>query len=117
MGADVFLPPDADFAQLALGIIAWVILGTIGGRMFAHRGYPPLIGVAVGVLLGPLWLLLCWFLPMTSGARSEWKNNRDLAAMAASRPCPQCGRVCGGLATFCPQCHHRFALEVGDAER
>lgn len=94
---------------LMSSIASWVVLGIIGGRMFAHRGYHPFIGVIAGILLGPFGLAYCWFLPMTRTARSEWAAEKAIAAAgASSKVCPTCGRQCGGLATFCPRCDHVF---------
>lgn len=100
---------DFVFANFAISVVVWIIMGTIGGRMFAYRGYPPILGIAVGLIFGPIWLAVCWFLPMTNAARTAWKTNRATEkAGASSKACPQCERTCGGMATFCPACHHRF---------
>jgi hypothetical protein len=97
---------------LPWSIIGWIVLGLIGGRMFAYRGYSPLIGVVAGVLGGPMLLVYCYFIPLTRGAREALAADNAAADSfekgSSLRTCPECGRLCGGVATFCPRCNHKF---------
>lgn len=93
-------------SSMLWSIGGWVVLGLIGGRMLAYRGYSPLVGVLIGIVLGPIGLVLCWLLP---GVRDSDAREKAVKGYTASKKCPNCGRQCGGLASICPRCSYAFS--------
>lgn len=97
------------------GIVPWIILGYLGGLVFARKGYPPKVGIILGILLGPFGFLLFLLLPMTdSGIRqakldAEVENEHRLNT--ALKDCPNCKRSVGQSTRFCPRCNHRFEMQ------
>ena len=94
------------------GIIPWVILGYLGGLIFARKGYPPRLGIILGIVLGPIGLVVFAMLPMTGeGARqSRLDDEIELQERINARlkDCPQCKRTVGFSSRFCPRCNYRF---------
>jgi len=95
-------------APLAL----WIIIGLVGGRIMARKGYPPLLGVLIGIVAGPFGLLIGLTMPRTaSGQRmseQEHEIQKELAVSRQTRPCPDCGRESAMSSRFCPRCNYRF---------
>lgn len=82
-------------------IVVWLLLGYVGGWIFAKKGYPPKLGIVIGILLGPIAIALCAVLPRT-------REGREQAALERSKRCPICDRELGVSARVCPRCEHRF---------
>jgi hypothetical protein len=100
--------------MLLLRLILWCALGYAGGWIAARKGYPPRWGVVLGVLFGPLALLVCALLPMTEAGREqaalELQLNHDRIHENRLKECPQCSREVAFACQVCPRCDHRFEM-------
>jgi hypothetical protein len=98
---------------LLIQIFIWGMLGYVGGTIAARKGYPPIWGVILGILLGPIGLLVGLLLPLTQSGREqaelEREINLDRVHEKRLKPCPQCGRDVAFTCLVCPRCDHRFA--------
>lgn len=94
------------------GIIPWVVLGYLGGLVFAKKGYPPKAGIILGILLGPIGLLLFLLLPMTDSGMHQANLDAQIESEqrinATLKDCPECNRSVGFASRFCPRCNYRF---------
>ncbi len=94
------------------GIIPWIVLGYFGGLVFARKGYPPKAGIVLGILLGPIGLILFLILPMTDSgirqAKFDAQIEREQRINATLKNCPECKRSVGFAARFCSRCNYRF---------
>jgi len=59
-------------------IALWLLLGYVGGWIFAKKGYPPKLGIAIGILLGPMAIALCAVLPRTREGREQAALEREI---------------------------------------
>lgn len=95
-------------------IVVWLLLGYLGGWIFAQKGYPPKLGIVIGILLGPFAIALCAALPRTREGREQAALEREITLESAkntgSKRCPKCDRELGISARVCPRCEHRFEL-------
>lgn len=93
-------------------IVVWLLLGYVGGWILAQKGYPPKLGIVIGILLGPLAIALCAGFPRTREGREqaalECEINLESAKNIGSKRCPKCDRELGISARVCPRCEHRF---------
>ena len=100
--------------NLVLGLAAWWTLGYLAGCIFAHRGYPPQVGVVFGMLLGPIGLVIALLLPRTRSGRRQSELEQEIKKQAradsARKTCPMCQRDVSVIAPVCPRCNHRFAI-------
>jgi len=100
---------------LLFSFISWFLLGFLGGRIFAKKGYPPNLGVLIGILFGPLSLAICLFLPKTASGREQARFEAQLASdeliASSTKQCEVCGRTVGVMSRFCPRCNHRFEFK------
>ena len=94
------------------GIVFWLLLGYVGGWIFAKKGYPPKLGIVIGIFLGPMAIALCAVLPRTreghEQAALEREINLEIAKNIGSKRCPKCDRELGISARVCPRCEHRI---------
>jgi hypothetical protein len=89
----------------------WIASGLLCGQMLARKGYDPLMGVLFPTLLGPFGLIFCFMLPTRTAANCDrFEEQKNLERGERLKNCPSCGRKCGGMATFCARCNHRFGL-------
>ncbi len=91
----------------------WCVLGYLGGRLAARRGYPPRAGIILGIMLGPVALLVATvLLPYTSSGREqrrlEQAMDAEIAESMKPKACPGCGREVTAATRFCPRCNYRF---------
>ncbi|MAG93173.1 MAG: hypothetical protein CMJ48_05425 [Planctomycetaceae bacterium] len=97
---------------LVIRILLYVVFGFLGGWIAARKGYPPRLGVIVGVVMGPLGLLIGAILPRTKEGRKQAEFRRQLAAEAAEyrkrQDCPSCREEISACAVVCGFCGHRF---------
>lgn len=98
--------------MILFSFMAWFGLGYLGGRLFAKKGYHPNAGVLIGILLGPMVLALCLFLPKTASGRRQAALEAELAdevsIASQTKSCPDCNRSVGVNSRFCPRCTYRF---------
>jgi hypothetical protein len=97
--------------MLAL-LLPYAVLGLIGGWIAAQKGYPPVWGIIVGALLGPVALVIAACLPATADAKrravEEQKTKQELSFTKQSAPCPKCRRENSIATRICPKCGFRF---------
>jgi hypothetical protein len=90
----------------------WIVLGIIGGRILAQKGYPPFLGVLAGLIFGPLGLIVAHIAPQTGAGRQMAKEDEliesELDAARDKLECPKCGRENASTSRFCPRCNYRF---------
>ena len=102
--------------MILLRIFVWCLLGYFGGLLFAKKGYPPMLGIFIGILLGPFALILCLILPRTREASERATEEKQLAIEQKDRNrtkfCPQCNRESSIAAPICPRCDYRFELDA-----
>lgn len=98
--------------MILLTIACWLLLGYLGGWIFAKKGYPPKMGILIGIFFGPIAIALCAVLPRTREGREQAALEREInlenTINLGSKRCPKCDRECGISARFCPRCEHRF---------
>jgi len=95
---------------IVVKVLLWCVLGYVGGTIAARKGYPPRLGVLVGIIFGPITLCVCQLLPATKKGREHAEIERELHADSAERlNCANCGREVSARAPACPRCDHRFA--------
>ena len=96
--------------QFNIGL--WIVLGLLGGFIAAHKGYQPVIGILVGIIFGPLGLVVAALLPATEEGRRQSELEREtqieIAQSRATKPCPQCGRENAATTPICPRCNLRL---------
>ena len=99
-----------------IGVMLWVVLGLMGGYIFAYKGYSPKWGIVAGVFGGIPALVVAMCLPLTQEARDrialETQTQKELAHSRQTQPCPKCRRRNSVVARVCPQCHYRFPRDV-----
>jgi len=99
--------------MIVIQIAIWILLGIVGGTILARKGYSPNLGIAIGVFLGPLGLLVAALIPATSEAHRQATLRREtdaeLSAAAKTHPCPNCGRHNSVATRVCPRCEYRFS--------
>jgi hypothetical protein len=93
------------FFAIAFRTMGWVTLGLIGGRIAAHRGYPPLLGMAVGIILGPLGLVASLLIPRRRDVVQ--KELAEELIQHSTHECPTCGAVIAATRNECPRCVYR----------
>jgi len=96
----------------AVTILIWVVLGLLGGYIFAQKGYPPTLGIIVGVLVGPIGIAVAAVLPRTKERRTQMEMEREtkleLQATQQTHTCPKCGRENSAATRICPRCECRY---------
>lgn len=95
-----------------LEIGAWILLGYLGGRIAAKKGYLPGLGVLIAIVLGPIALIATLFLPKTKAGREQAEFERELNEEGRiydrKKNCPKCDRELSLMTKICPNCEHRF---------
>jgi hypothetical protein len=93
-------------------ILTWLLLGGVGGYIVAWKGYPPVLGIIIGIVVGPIGLVAALLLPSTRQGREFRKQHHDtkvdLLYSSRTRPCPRCRRLNSITTTICPRCEYRF---------
>ena len=78
-----------------LDILIWCALGYTGGWIAARKGYPPRLGMVIGIFTGPIGLAVGALLPRTKKGREQGEYERSLNLEAAQfnqrQNCPSCG--------------------------
>ena len=99
--------------MLVIQVLCWVAFGLAGGYIWSRKGYSPPHGVIIGVLTGPLGLLVSALCPQTAAALEEDEDEerlkRELIAARKQKTCPKCGCSHSVINEFCPHCMHRYS--------
>ncbi|MDZ4783400.1 MAG: hypothetical protein SGJ19_24405 [Planctomycetia bacterium] len=78
------------------GILIWLGLGYLGGRMAARKGYAPHYGYLSALIFGPLSLIVVALVPQTEEGRFQAKLEAEIDAEAdyydRKQSCPNCRR-------------------------
>lgn len=99
--------------MVVLLLAAWVFLGLIGGFVAVKKGYAPKTGILIGILLGPIAIVVMALMPSTNlgkqQAQMERQIREELEESTKSFPCPACRRIISGTTTVCPRCGHHLS--------
>lgn len=87
-----------------LGLVLWGFFGLLGGYIAVRKGIPPIVGVGIGLALGPLWLIAMSLLP----ADRVFLDARDGMESKERKACEDCGREVALSTPVCPACNKRF---------
>lgn len=87
-------------------LVTWIACGIAGCALTTKRTGKGALGFWLGLLLGPLGLLICFFVG------SERDKADNLLAQGARKKCPMCAELVQPEALLCKHCGHRF----GEAE-
>ncbi|NPV67108.1 MAG: zinc ribbon domain-containing protein [Anaerolineae bacterium] len=82
-----------------LTIIIWLLFGLIAGYINHNKGNPFAMGCLLGVLLGPIGLLIA----LISG-RNEEELERRGVVVGQTRHCPYCAELVKAEAKVCKHC-------------
>lgn len=98
--------------MLLFQILLWCAFGYAGGWIAARKGYPPRMGVIVGIIFGPIALVVCALLPMTEAGLEQAEIERQIHKENVNKDrlkrCPNCGRDVAFTCRVYPRCQHRF---------
>lgn len=103
----------ANEARMEIVLLCWIVFGMIGGGIGASKGRAG-AGIVLGILLGPLGLLIVPALK--SQKELDRKNTKKCPYCAervakAAQLCKHCGQ---GLQTFsCPHCNADLVKPLG----
>lgn len=112
MGSD--FPSFASYSMYAVFKLAatWTVFGFFGGFVAARKGYPPTMGILIGVFLGPLGLLVALILPRTLEGQEQRHREKlmdaKVKAARVQKSCPECGTEHSSNQRFCPSCMYRY---------
>ena len=102
-------------------ILGWIVAGISGFLVMLQKGYSPVLGILIGLALGPLSLVIAAFLPSRNGSGNssgESLISRELQVekilTSHARDCPECGRESSHGNKFCPGCDYRFENEADE---
>jgi tetratricopeptide (TPR) repeat protein len=113
------LEVDQDFAD-SIGryifryLVSLVMLAPGVSYIMASKGHNVITGFLMGLLLGPLGLIIAFLLPEKS-SRIDYEldksvhRNPDQSVTDATSPCPSCGRVNSVRTKVCPRCETRLS--------
>ncbi|NPV67104.1 MAG: zinc ribbon domain-containing protein [Anaerolineae bacterium] len=80
-------------------IVVWLLFGLIAGYINQSKGNPFATGCLLGVLLGPIGLLIA----LISG-RNEEELERRGVVVGQTRHCPYCAELVKAEAKVCKHC-------------
>jgi hypothetical protein len=84
-----------------LEIAAWLACAIAAGAVASGKGRSPVIWFLLGLLFGPLGLILA----VLRKGREHFVRERALAR-GLVRPCPACEKAVWAKAESCPHCAH-----------
>lgn len=93
-------------------VFVWLLCGVIAAAIYSRKGRPGAAAFIVGVLLGPLGVLLA-LLSSTDTAAVE----RAALASGASKKCPHCGEIVRAEASVCRYCQRDLPAQVAQTAR
>lgn len=83
-------------------IIFWIICGGLAAMIASSRGGSGVVGFFVGLLLGPLGVVIAFFL---GGEKA--KEEKQLGS-GERKKCPRCAELVQPEALICKHCGHEF---------
>jgi hypothetical protein len=91
-----------------IAILIWLGMGIIAGVIGSNRGDNGCGWFILGVLLGPIGILLAFF--------AKGKDQREIEKARKGRSkkmkiCPKCAEPVQKMASVCKHCGHEFSLE------
>lgn len=84
-------------------LIIWIVCGIIAGAVYSNRGRSGISGFLIGVLLGPLGIILA----LVSKPNTQELESRSLAS-GDLKKCPNCAELVRGDARVCKHCGREF---------
>ncbi|MBM4002797.1 MAG: hypothetical protein FJ295_05840 [Planctomycetes bacterium] len=103
------------FVEFPTAIATGVVFAIVTAWLALKKGYPPLLGLVAGGIVGPLALVVYAFLPRTEDAdqqaEMEGRITAEQTEAAKTRLCPNCRRVLSIAARVCPKCETRLPAE------
>jgi len=84
-------------------VIFWIICGAVAATIASSKGGSALIGFIVGVLLGPLGIIIAFFLGNEKAAAQSQIQSGE------RKKCPRCAELVQPDALVCKHCGHEFA--------
>jgi len=85
--------------------IGWIVMGLLGGRILAHKGYDPKYGIVLG-LLGVIGLFVALLLPLTDSGKELEQLEYDIIHGPKRANCPDCGKQIKYGSAVCPHCQY-----------
>ncbi|HPN69483.1 MAG TPA: zinc ribbon domain-containing protein [Saprospiraceae bacterium] len=87
-------------------IFIWICLGVIGAMISGQKGNNGCGGFALGILLGPIGLLMAFF--------SSDNEEAKMAKKGYTRKCPHCAEFVKSDANICKHCGSTLYSESSD---
>lgn len=88
-------------------IVFWLICGGVAAMIASSKGGSGLIGFLVGALLGPIGIIVAFFLGDEKAAAA------GQIAAGERKKCPKCAELVQPDALVCKHCGHEFAVSSG----
>ena len=84
-------------------VVFWIICGGIAAMIASSKGGSGLLGFFAGLLLGPIGIIVAFFM----GNEKQAEANR--IASGDSKKCPRCAELVKADALVCKHCGNEFA--------
>lgn len=99
-------------AALLVSLLFWIAFGVVGWKLGDSKGRPGL-GLALGLLLGIIGLVIVALLPSAKphsttdrwGTQAGWQPPPPVPQPAQWVQCPSCGQTISGAVGQCGYCH------------
>jgi hypothetical protein len=99
------------FLYLYLNVVAmvyfiiWIAIGFVAALIARNKGNNSCLGMIVGLLLGPIGLLIVFFLPDNELGKLKRSGN--------TKQCPNCAEYVKPEARVCKHCGYSFGSDSG----
>ena len=85
--------------ECVVGALIWIVCIAVGMAICQEKGRSALEGLFLGLLLGPIGVIICAVLP-----RDETTLETSALRSGAMRSCPYCAELVRSQATVCRYC-------------